>query len=147
VEQLQKTDTLNQKIKTFLDAIGNVLVDGFHYLALFAIGSSIVWSAVFAFIGMAADGHATIEDILLLFIYLELGAMVGIYFKTNRMPVRFLIYVGVTALIRMLLVIHQPEYGILFISGAVLLLALAALVFRYGSFTFPSVGTRTGSAI
>ena len=37
---------------------------------------------------------------LLLFIYLEVGAMVGIYFKTNHMPVRFLIYVAITALTR-----------------------------------------------
>jgi len=73
--------------------------------------------------------------------------MVGIYFKTNRMPVRFLIYVGVTALIRMLLVMHQPEHGILIISGAILLLSIAALVFRYGSFTFPAVRTRNGTAV
>jgi len=33
---------------------------------------------------MVEKGHITIDDILLLFIYLELGAMVGIYFKTNR---------------------------------------------------------------
>jgi phosphate starvation-inducible membrane PsiE len=32
---------------------------------------------------MGAAGLASISDILLLFIYLELGAMVGIYFKTN----------------------------------------------------------------
>ncbi len=36
-----------------------------------------------------------------LFIYLELGAMVGIYFKTNHMPVRFLIYIAITALTRL----------------------------------------------
>ena len=147
MEQLQNLDTLNQKIKTFLDAIGNVLVDGFHYLALFAIGSSIVWSAVFAFIGMAAKGHATIEDILLLFIYLELGAMVGIYFQTNHMPVRFLLYVGVTALIRMLLITHEPDRGIVLISGAILLLAIATLVFRYGSVKLPSVKTSSDSAL
>jgi len=143
VTKLQKTDALNQKIKNFADAIGNLLVDGFHYLALFAIGGSIVWSAVFAFIAMAAKGHAAIEDILLLFIYLELGAMVGIYFKTNHMPVRFLIYVAITALTRMLLgkiqVNHEPDYGILLISGAILLLAIAVLIFRYGSAKFPSV--------
>ncbi len=141
--KLQKTDALNQKIKNFADAIGNLLVDGFHYLALFAIGGSIVWSAVFAFIAMAAKGHAAIEDILLLFIYLELGAMVGIYFKTNHMQVRFLIYVAITALTRMLLgkiqVNHEPDYGILLISGAILLLAIAVLIFRYGSAKFPSV--------
>ncbi|MBI1983105.1 MAG: phosphate-starvation-inducible PsiE family protein [Acidobacteria bacterium] len=151
MEQLPKIDTLNQKMKTFSDAIGNVLVDGFHYLALFAIGGSIVWSAVFAFIGMVAKGHAAIEDILLLFIYLELGAMVGIYFKTNHMPVRFLIYVGVTALTRMLIgkiqVSHEPDNGILLISGAILLLAIATLVFRYGSSRFPSVKTSHDSAL
>ena len=147
MEKPQKIETLDQKIKTIADVIGNFLVDGFHYSALFAIGGSIVWSAVFAFIGMFSKGHVGIDDILLLFIYLELGAMVGIYFKTNRMPVRFLIYVGVTALIRMLLVMHQPEYGILFISGAIVLLAIAALVFRYGSFTFPAVRTRNGTAM
>jgi len=150
MEQLQKIGTLTQKIKTFSDAIGNVLVDGFHYLALFAIGGSIVWSAVFAFMGMAAKGHAAIEDILLLFIYLELGAMVGIYFKTNHMPVRFLIYVGVTALTRMLIgkiqVTHEPDNGILLISGAILVLAIATLVFRYGSSRFPSVKTANDRA-
>ena len=150
MEQLQTIDTLKQKtkkIKTFADAIGNVLVDGFHYLALFAIGGSIVWSAVFAFIGLVAKGHAAIEDILLLFIYLELGAMVGIYFKTNHMPVRFLIYVGVTALIRMLVVSHEPDRGILLISGAILLLAIATLVFRYGSSKLPSVKTSSDIAL
>ncbi|MFC1357094.1 MAG: hypothetical protein G8D58_10720 [gamma proteobacterium symbiont of Phacoides pectinatus] len=42
------------------------------------------------------------KDVLLLFIYLELGAMVGIYFKTKRLPVRFLIYIAITALTRLL---------------------------------------------
>ena len=122
---------------------GGVLVDAFHYLALFAIGGAIVWSAVNAFIGMMAKGGASIEDILLLFIYLELGAMVGIYFKTNHMPVRFLIYVAMTALTRMLLADiqahHRPDTGILMIAGGILLLALATLVIRYGSSRFPSV--------
>ena len=147
MEQSQKVDTPSHKIKSFLDVIGAAMVDGFHYFALFAIGGSIVWSAVFAFIGMAAKGHATIEDILLLFIYLELGAMVGIYFKTNHMPVRFLLYVGVTALIRMLLITHEPDRGIVLISGAILLLAIATLVFRYGSVKLPSVKTSSDSAL
>jgi protein PsiE len=122
---------------------GGVLVDAFHYLALFAIGGAIVWSAVYAFIGMMGKGHASIDDILLLFIYLELGAMVGIYFKTNHMPVRFLIYVGITALTRLLVgdiaTHHKLDWGIVMVSGAILLLAFANLVVRYGSARYPSV--------
>src|SRR5262245_55414516 len=121
---------------------GGILVDAFHYLALFAIGGAIVWSAVHAFIGMAVKGHASIEDILLLFIYLELGAMVGIYFKTNHMPVRFLIYVGITALTRHIVgdtaSHHTLDWGLVVVPVAILLLALANLVVRYGSARFPS---------
>ena len=132
---------MEAKIKRF----GGVLVDAFHYLALFAIGGAIVWSAAHAFFGMATKGHASIDDILLLFIYLELGAMVGIYFKTNHMPVRFLIYVGITALTRLLVgdiaTHHKLDWGIVMVSGAILLLALANLIVRYGSARYPSTPT------
>ena len=138
--KLKKNSNLNEKLHQFSDSFGNLLVDLFHYIALFAIGGSIVWSVAVAFIEMSSKGHASIEDILLLFIYLELGAMVGIYFKTNHMPVRFLIYVAITALTRMLIgdiqANHEPDLGILYITGSILLLALANLVVRYGSFKF-----------
>jgi phosphate starvation-inducible membrane PsiE len=129
-------------METRIKRFGGILVDAFHYLALFVIGGAIVWSAGFAFLGMAAKGHASIDDILLLFIYLELGAMVGIYFKTNHMPVRFLIYVGITALTRLLVgdiaTHHKLDWGIVMVSGAILLLAFANLVVRYSSARFPS---------
>jgi phosphate starvation-inducible membrane PsiE len=129
--------------ETITESLGNTLVYWFHLLALFAIGASIVWSAFFTFLAMTEQGHAKVEDILLLFIYLELGAMVGIYFKTNHMPVRFLIYIAMTALTRMLIgfinVEHQPGQGILIVSGAILMLAFAVLVLRFGSHRYPSV--------
>jgi protein PsiE len=140
----QRTGALHQRVNRLAEVVGSLLVDAFHYLALFAIGGAIVWSAVHAFMGMAAVGRATIDDILLLFIYLELGAMVGIYFKTNHMPVRFLIYVGITALTRLLVgdiaAHHKLDWGIVVVPAAILLLALASLVVRYGSARFPSVG-------
>jgi protein PsiE len=145
-----QADKLNQKLKEFSEIIGNLLVDGFHYLALFAIGGATAWSAVVAFFVMVNTGHATIADILLLFIYLELGAMVGIYFKTNHMPVRFLIYVAITALTRMLIgdlqVHHQPTLEILYVAGAILLLAIANLVIRYSSKKFPYGGDVEGDS-
>lgn len=140
--KLEKTSMLNRKLQESADTIGNFLVDAFNYVALFAIGGAIVWSAAMAFLDMAMKGGASIHDILLLFIYLELGAMVGIYFKTQHMPTRFLIYIGITALVRMLLDDIQLEHGasmdIIYISGAILLLAIANLIIRYGSNRFPS---------
>lgn len=124
------------------ESLGNLLVEAFHYLALFAIGATVFWAAGAAFLGMVNKGHASIDDILLLFIYLELGAMVGIYFKTNHMPVRFLIYVAMTALTRLMIADiqhnHTPDDGIILVSVALLLLALAILVVRFASARFPS---------
>jgi protein PsiE len=146
-DQLQR---LSKRGQSLAEKYGNMLVDGFHTLALFAIGGTIVWSAAYAFFLMATKGHASIEDILLLFIFLELGAMVGIYFKTNHMPVRFLIYVAITALTRMLIgsvnLAHEGEVAdyyhldlhLALVTGSILLLALAALVLRYASYKYPS---------
>ncbi|OTG83222.1 phosphate starvation protein [Acinetobacter sp. ANC 4558] len=132
------------KLEKPLDSLGNLAVEGFHYLALFVIGCMIIWSAghtIFDIIYIKQT--ATIDDILLLFIYLELGAMVGIYFKTNHMPVRFLIYIAITALTRLLISDiqhnHKAEMGLVIITGSILILACAILVVRFASWHFPSV--------
>src|SRR5262245_36931205 len=101
--KLQSAETAHKRASAVANVFGNILVDAFHHLTLFAISNTIVWSTGYAFSSMATQKHASIGDILLLFIYLELGAMVRIYFKTNHMPVRFLIYVTMTALTRLLI--------------------------------------------
>jgi phosphate starvation-inducible membrane PsiE len=114
----------------------------FHYLALFVIGATIVWSAVAEYLVIMSHGHAGLKDILLLFIYLELGAMVGIYFKTHRLPVQFLIYIAITALARHLVIDMQKVteefhlYLILVIVVAILILSLAILAFAYSAKRF-----------
>ena len=132
----------NKKMHSIADAFGNLIVDGFHFIALFAIVVTIIISAVLAFSEMIANQAISIEDILLLFIYLELGVMVGIYFKTNHMPIRFLLYVAITALTRMIVgeiqVNDEPNMAILYASIAILLLAISNFVIRFASNRYPS---------
>jgi len=124
---------ISDKIQT----VGDVMVDLFHYLALFVIGGTIVWSAIFEYMHIMAAGHAKLKDILLLFIYLELGAMVGIYFKTHRLPVQFLIYIAITALSRHLVIDVQKVstdfhlYLLISITVAIAILSLSVLVLTY----------------
>ncbi|MCZ6577206.1 MAG: phosphate-starvation-inducible protein PsiE [Acidiferrobacterales bacterium] len=128
------------EIKSRIDTVGIFLVEGFQIAALFIIGATIVWAAFLEYLQMIQLGHATLHDILLLFIYLELGAMVGIYFKTERLPVQFLLYIAITVLTRFLAIDIKtlPEEKILIITGAILLLTLAVLVLRIGASRFPS---------
>jgi protein PsiE len=123
-----------EAVKKQVDSFGNVLIETFHYLALFVIGACIIGAALHALLDMLGQDKLTIGDILLLFIYLELSAMVGIYFKTNLMPVRCLIYITITALCRLLIgdiqAHHQVDASIIYIALAILLLAISGFVIK-----------------
>jgi len=120
-----------------IQRVGNVFVDVFHFLALFVIGATVVWSATYEYLHMMEKGYAELKDILLLFIYLELGAMIGIYFKTHRLPVQFLIFIAITALSRHLVIDVQKVsdsfhlYLLIAISGSILLLSGALFVLTF----------------
>ena len=107
-------------------------MSGFQLAALFVIGATIVWSAAHDYLEMIRVGHARLDDILLLFIYLELGTMVGIYFKTDRLPVLFLLYIAITAMTRFLAVDVKalPIESLLVVTGSILVLTLAVLVLQ-----------------
>lgn len=130
------------KITNKIQSTGDMMVDIFHYLALFVIGGTIVWSAMYEYVQIMSEGHAKLKDILLLFIYLELGAMVGIYFKTHRLPVQFLIYIAITALSRHLVIDVQKVsddfhlYLLLSISASIVVLSIAVLVLTYNGRKF-----------
>ncbi len=123
-----------------LDQLGNVCVGIFHRIALFGIGAATVWAAGWTFFELFQKHHASIQDLLLLFIYLEIGAMVGIYFKTNHMPVRFLLYIAITALTRHMVDImsHVPVNinEMLAVGATTLAIAVAILIIRYTSTKF-----------
>lgn len=135
-------DRSRERMHKQANSIGNLFVEGFHYLGLFAIGAATAWASVMAFLDMVEARHASVDDILLLFIYLELGAMVGIYFKTNHLPIRFLLYIAITALTRLLIgdVSHHnaPSIGLIYLCGGIFFLALSVLAVRYASYKFPS---------
>jgi phosphate starvation-inducible membrane PsiE len=125
-----------------VDRIGNIFVDIFHRLALFGIGAATVWAAGWTFFEMFQKHHAEVGDLLLMFIYLEIGAMVGIYFKTNHMPVRFLLYIAITALTRHMVDImsHMPINinEMLAVAVSTFIVAVSVLIIRYTSANFPS---------
>ncbi len=125
-------------IKNRIDQLGNILIESFHILGLFVIGGTIVWSAVSEYLIIMHDsaGFASLKDILLLFIYLELGAMTGIYFKTHRLPVIFLIFIAVTAITRfmvidMKLLMADDKFNLLIMVVSILVLVISAGVLRF----------------
>jgi phosphate starvation-inducible membrane PsiE len=118
--------------------LGNKLFEIFHLVGLFVIGTAILWASWAEVIHIISQGGPKIKDVLLLFIYLELGAMVGIYFQTKRLPVRYLIYIAMTALTRVLAIDikDMSDMHMITLTAAILILCVAVLVLRVGSTRF-----------
>lgn len=147
VHQVQQTNIAhvpkpNMGIHERMQHIGREFVDICHYIILFLISVVVVWTAGKEFFVIFQKGSADLKDILLLFIYLELLAMIGIYFKTHRLPVQFLIFIAITALSRHLVVDVQAvsdnfhlwllatiSFAIMVLSASIVILTWTAKMF------------------
>jgi protein PsiE len=81
-----------------------------------------------------SNREVRLEDILLLFIFLEILTMVSLYFSTGKLPLRYPIYIAIVAIARYITISMKEMDGltILLLSLAVFILSLAVLSIRYG---------------
>ncbi len=81
----------------------------------------------------------TLADLLLMFLYLEVLAMIGQYFRSGHVPVRYPLYIAMVALARYLIldIKELTELRVMATAGAILLLTIAVLAIRYGHVKFP----------
>jgi len=81
----------------------------------------------------------TLSDLLMLFIYLEVIAMVGVYLESGKLPVRMPLYIAIVALARYLALDIKSvnSWEIIAVAGAVLILTISVLLIRYGKQRFP----------
>ncbi|REG48768.1 protein PsiE [Paraburkholderia sp. BL6669N2] len=89
---------------------------------------------------MADSGDVTLTDLLLMFLYLEVFAMVGQYLKAGQLPVRFPLYIAMVSIARdvILRAGANTELHLVASAGAILLIALGVLLIRYGECKYPS---------
>ena len=82
---------------------------------------------------MVDNGVVTLADLLLLFIYTEVLGMVGVFYKSSKIPITLPLFIAMTALSRLIILkgSGSDPTNILFEAGAILLIALACLVIRF----------------
>lgn len=80
----------------------------------------------------------TLADLLLLFLYLEVLAMVAIYLDSGKLPIRMPLYIAIVALARYLILDMKSlsEWEMIAIAGTISLITLSILVLRYSSANF-----------
>lgn len=111
---------------------GIKMAETFQLMLLFLAGFGILWATIKEVIYIVGKGGPGLGDVLMLFLLIELAAMVAIYFRTNRLSVRFLVYIAITALTRVLVVDVKvmENWKVVTLVGAIFILTLGVLILR-----------------
>lgn len=126
-------------LRTPVTRIGKNGLRWVENVGLVVIAIATVIAGAQEIVVMLEHRSVQLADLLLLFIYLEVLTMVGLYLESGQLPVRMPLYIGMVALARYL-VLDMKEMDVwrmVGVSASVLVLALAVLVVRYGHVRFP----------
>jgi protein PsiE len=108
-------------------------------IGLIIIAISTVIAVVIEITSMVEAKTVGLADLLLLFIYLEVLAMVATYLDSGKLPVRMPLYIAIVALARYMILDMKSldNWRIMGIAAAILLISFAVLVHRYGHAKLP----------
>jgi protein PsiE len=114
-------------------------LDLVEYIGLLVIAIATTVAMFHEVMTMVAAHKVQLADLLLMFLYLEVLAMIGQYFKSGQLPVRFPLYIAMVALARYLIldIKDMGEWRMLAVAAAIFLLTLGVLAIRYGHVRFP----------
>jgi len=121
--------------------IGHKAITVIEDIGLIIIAISTVIAAGIEIASMVEARTVSLADLLLLFIYLEVLAMVAMYLDSGKLPVRMPLYIAIVALARYMILDMKSldNWRIIGIAGAILLISFAVLVHRYGHTKLPYI--------
>tara|TARA_X000000950_G_scaffold237709_1_gene289450 strand:+ start:6723 stop:7106 length:384 start_codon:yes stop_codon:yes gene_type:complete len=110
----------------------NRLFEYLEDLILSIIALMTLGAVGFELFSVYQRGSIELADLLLMFIYAEVLGMVAIYFRSHVLPVIYPLFIGITALARLIVLQGKdsmPEQ-LIYEAGSILLLSLAALLLK-----------------
>jgi protein PsiE len=126
-------------VKRTIQEFNQQLLSLVEHIGLLVIAIATVIAMTSEVMTMVRAMQVTLADLLLLFLYLEVLAMVGAYYRSGKLPVRFPLYISMVALARYLVldIKGMEDWRMLAITASILLLTLAVLVVRIGHVRYP----------
>ena len=128
LEKLPKvvTDILKIVLSTALIALAIVLVIALgkvtYSLALMVINSS------------STVPYAVAEEAVMFFLYFGFIGLIVQYFKSGyHFPLRYFIYSGITAMLRLIIVNHESATETILFAGAILIMVIALCLVLYSN--------------
>ncbi|MTH47960.1 phosphate-starvation-inducible protein PsiE [Intestinirhabdus alba] len=72
-----------------------------------------------------ASKYKLVEGLVVYFLYFEFIALIVKYFESGfHFPLRYFVYIGITAIVRLIIIDHESPMAVLIYSAAILLLVI-----------------------
>ena len=115
-------------------SIGQNMLTWIQCIGLLIIALATLIAMGFEISSMISSMKVTLSDLLLLFIYLEVFAMVAMYLESGKLPIRMPLYIAIVALARYMILDMKnlDTWRMLGLAGTALVLAITILTIRFG---------------
>lgn len=132
MNQQVKDNTTKLKIATILQYTLNVALILLAFSLCVLLCKELFHFIRYAFLNEGFENqYVLFERILVFFLYFEFVAMIVKYFQENyHFPLRYFLYIGITALIRLVIVDHDNAMYTLLHTLAILVLIISYFIFN-----------------
>ena len=113
-------------ISVIMQRILNVFLLGLAAILMICIGRETYHLAMVLFVNNdQSSSYLLIEGIVIYFLYFEFIALIVKYFESGfHFPLRYFVYIGITAIVRLIIIDHESPMAVLIYSAAILILVI-----------------------
>ena len=135
---------MKKLIPQALQAILNFSLAVLALVLVFLMIRELVGFIIALFQANNYDYKEVLADILVFFLYFEFITMIVKYFKEDyHFPLRYFIYIGITAMIRLIIVEHEDPMHTLLFALVILVLIIGYFIINMTPRQRPTAPTKT----
>ncbi|WGE34050.1 phosphate-starvation-inducible protein PsiE [Actinobacillus genomosp. 1] len=121
-------DTITKLLRTILSILLIILA----IVLIIALVKVTYGLCVMIITSGATVPYALAEQIVMFFLYFGFLGLISQYFKSGyHFPLRYFIYAGITAMLRLIIVDHESATNTILFAGAILLMVIALCLVLY----------------
>lgn len=121
------------KISKLLLTIKNIALLGVGVALCIALVNSLINLGIITWANIFGEStyYFLIEELITFFLYFEFIALIVKYFKNNfHFPLDFFLYIGITAIVRSVIIAHDTSIDILIWSISILVLVCSLVLVK-----------------
>lgn len=112
-------------VSSILQTVLNLGLLSLGLILVIFLGKETLHLADVLFSPLQASKYELVEGLVVYFLYFEFIALIVKYFQSGyHFPLRYFIYIGITAIVQLIIVDHKAPMDVLIYSGAILLLVI-----------------------